>query len=181
MDRIARCSNMSKKTLYHMFASKQEMVELLLKDRLLLSELRDLRLQGETVEAQLIFGLEALRDAMMEEKRLNLIRVVIAEVSRNPEVSRFVREFFSSASEPFPLKIWLTRLRDEGRIRVDDIEEASDMLYGSALATLMLCELTHCRPVNYWRDNPDYIPRAVRSFLVGAGQAGSCCAAVAQS
>lgn len=167
MDRIAQCSNMSKKTLYHMFSSKQEMVEQLLHDRLLLSGLRDLELKGETVEDQLVYGLQALGATMMEEKRLNLIRVVISEVSRNPEASRFVREFFSSQNGPFPLRLWLERLCDRGLLKIDDVEEASDMLFGSALATFILCELSHCRPKQYWRDNPDYLHRVVAMFLKG--------------
>lgn len=166
MDRIAQCSNMSKKTLYHMFSSKQEMVELLLQDRLLLSGLRDLELVGETVEDKLVFGLEALSVAMMTEKRLGLIRVVIAEVSRNPEVSRFVREFFSSAAGPFPLRAWLERLVADGELYVDDTQAASDMLFGAALATSMLCELSHCRSKPAWQETPDYLHRVVRMFLL---------------
>ncbi|ETC99738.1 MULTISPECIES: TetR/AcrR family transcriptional regulator [Asaia] len=167
MDRIAQCSNMSKKTLYHMFASKQEMVELLLRDRLLLSGLRDLELRGDTVEDKLVYGLEKLAVAMMTEKRLSLIRVVIAEVSRNPEVSRFVREFFSSAAGPFPLRVWLERFVDEGTLAIDDVEEASDLLFGASLATSMLCELSHCRPRQHWDETPRYLRRVVRMFLCG--------------
>ncbi|MFC0500861.1 TetR/AcrR family transcriptional regulator [Asaia krungthepensis] len=167
MDRIAQCSNMSKKTLYHMFESKQDMMEHLLRDRLLLSGLRDLELCGETVEDRLVYGLEALAVAMMAEKRLSLIRVVIAEVSRNPEVSRFVREFFSSAAGPFPLRVWLERMVEEGSLHVEDVEQASDMLFGGALATSMLCELSHCRPRQYWDETPGYLRRVVRMFLHG--------------
>lgn len=167
MDRIAQCSNMSKKTLYHMFASKQEMVELLLRDRLLLSGMCDLELHGETVEDRLVYGLEALSVAMMAEKRLSLIRVVIAEVSRNPEVSRFVREFFSSAAGPFPLRVWLERLVEDGSLVIDDVEEASDMLFGSALATSVLCELSHCRTKQYWEGQTGYLRKVVRMFLAG--------------
>ena len=167
MDRIAQCSNMSKKTLYHMFASKQEMVELLLRDRLLLSGMRDLELLGDTVEDRLVYGLEALSVAMMAEKRLSLIRVVIAEVSRNPEVSRFVREFFSSAAGPFPLRVWLERLVEDGSLVIGDVEEASDMLFGSALATSVLCELSHCRTKQYWEGQTEYLRKVVRMFLAG--------------
>lgn len=167
MDRIAQCSNMSKKTLYHMFASKQEMVELLLRDRLLLSGMRDLELRGDTVEDRLVYGLEALSVAMMAEKRLSLIRVVIAEVSRNPEVSRFVREFFSSAAGPFPLRVWLERLVEDGSLVIGDVEEASDMLFGSALATSVLCELSHCRTKQYWEGQTGYLRKVVRMFLAG--------------
>lgn len=167
MDRIAQSSNMSKKTLYHMFSSKQEMVEHLLRDRLLLPGLSDLDLKGETVEEQLVFGLNALSDEMLEEKRMSLIRVVIAEVSRNPEVSQFVREFFSSASALFPLKIWMQRLKDQGKLAINDVDEASDLLFGSALATSILCELSHCQPIMFGRDNRAYITRAVRHFLSG--------------
>ncbi|WP_459773392.1 TetR/AcrR family transcriptional regulator [Asaia astilbis] len=167
MDRIAQCSNMSKKTLYHMFSSKQEMVEQLLRDRLLLSDLRDLTLEGETVEDQLVFGLQALGETMMEEKRLNLIRVVIAEVSRNPEVSRFLRDFFSSENAQFPLRLWLQKLSDTGRIEIGNVGEASDILFGSALATFILFELSHCRPRQAWQDSPAYIRKVVRMFLSG--------------
>jgi len=165
MDRIAQCSNMSKKTLYHMFSSKQEMVEQLLRDRLLLSGLRDLELQGETIEDKLVFGLQALGTTMMEEKRLNLIRVVISEVSRNPEASRFVREFFSSENGPFPLRLWLEKFCDQGLLVIEDVEEASDILFGGALATFVLCELSHCRPRQYWRENPEYLHKVVAMFL----------------
>lgn len=95
------------KTLYQMFDSKQVLFETLLKERLLVTELHGLTLLGDTVEEQLIYGVSCFADTLLEEKRVNLMRVIITEVSRQPEIGAFVRELFASSSKPHPLRKWL--------------------------------------------------------------------------
>lgn len=165
MDKIARHSGMSKKTLYTMFSSKQEMIEHLLHDRLMLADLQNLKLKGDTVESQLIFGLKALRSALMKEKRLSLLRLVIGETSRSHEADQVVRDFFSGASAVFPLKMWLRRLKQEGTLAITDVETASDMLFGFALASELLSELLHCRTNHSYRDHDAYVAATVQAFL----------------
>ncbi|WP_367159829.1 TetR/AcrR family transcriptional regulator [Kozakia baliensis] len=167
MDRIAQCSCMSKKTLYQMFDSKQVLFETLLKERLLVTELHGLTLLGDTVEEQLIYGVSCFADTLLEEKRVNLMRVIITEVSRQPEIGAFVRELFASSSKPHPLRKWLKDFSDQGKIRLNNLDDDTDILFGMTVGTIFLCELTHCRPSKTPTEKKAFISSAVRIFLRG--------------
>lgn len=167
MDRIANEACMSKKTLYQLFDSKQTLFETLFAERLFEKRLYGVELEGDTAEQKLTYGLCRLVRVIMQESRLNLMRVVIMEVSRHPELSEFVSEFFADRRTPNALKIWIEQISDDHKLAIGDSEAAADMLFGMTAGVLLLGALTHCRPRKSDADNDAFVERAVGIFLSG--------------
>ncbi|GEN13923.1 hypothetical protein NCH01_03540 [Neoasaia chiangmaiensis] len=170
MDRIAHSSGMSKKTLYQMFSSKQELLEALLTERLFNTRLSSLPLIGETAEARLVYGMQRLTDEFLRDDRICLLRVVVTEVSRIPEIGDFMQTYFTSNSRSFPLYIWLRQLEDEKLIVLNDLEADADRLFGMTIGLLTIKELTRCKPRLSNCERASHIIESVRFFLRACSQ-----------
>ena len=169
MDRVAHGSGMSKKTVYRMFSSKQELFETLLQEKLLRKEPQDLPREGKNYADRLTRGICMLADDFLGTERISLLRAVIGELSRHPEIGQFMEKYFATESKTYPMRVWLQELYDQNALKIDDITATADRLFGMTLGVLALGELTQCRPRMPKAERDAFIAESVRIFLYGAG------------
>ncbi|MCQ9156262.1 TetR/AcrR family transcriptional regulator [Acidomonas methanolica] len=165
MDRIAALCGMSKKTLYQLFESRQLLFESLLVDRLFNSSLIDLELQGATPRERLCFGMRHLAAELLAPKRIVLLRAVVSELSRVPEIATFLQGYFADNSRVFPLHSWLRRLGYDAILTAEELDTASEHLFGMTVGLLMLGDLAQCKPPRTPEGRQAFIESGVTLFL----------------
>lgn len=128
---VAQRAGVSTKTLYKLVPTKAELFEAVIRhriDRFLIDvdvEVGDDLDTREALERILLaFGMLTL-----SEETIAINRLVISECERFPELAR---AFYQSAIIPVNgvIESWLTRQKEKGRLKIDDVHIASGMLRG---------------------------------------------------
>lgn len=128
---VAQRAGVSTKTLYKLVPTKAELFEAVIRHRIsrfLLDVDDEVSDELDTREALerilLAFGLLTL-----SPETIAINRLVISECERFPEVAR---AFYQSAIVPVNgvIEDWLTKQKDKGALRIDDVHIASGMLRG---------------------------------------------------
>jgi len=168
MDEIARNAGMSKRTLYQHFSSKAELFE-----AVMTAALAPLRIDSALVEdepdiARALAGmLAACTRHLLAARQCELIRLVISEVHRSPELAdAFHRAGPGRGADSLETRI--AREARQGRLRVNDPHKAAEMLYGMALGAAHMKVLLGLREPPGEAEIVQHINEAVTAFLHGA-------------
>ena len=163
MAEVALRAGMSKRTLYALFASKAALFAEVANAAFLPDvpvEVPD----GEPVAA-LTGYLCGFAASMLSDRRIGLLRIVIADSGKAPEVTE---AFFAGSMRLGPKVIsdWLALRRDAGEIEVEDCLDAALMLFGMAVGHPHMMRLMR-QPYDAGPDLRIRVERAVRIFLAG--------------
>jgi TetR/AcrR family transcriptional repressor of mexJK operon len=170
MDGIARRAGMSKKTIYQVFETKQDLFTAVIDSRrdalaaMIEGEGGDDSRQPEDVLRQFLLQIARF---ILAPRQAALYRLAVAESQRAPELANaFYRE--GSTKVCSPLTEWLALQHQRGILRVPDPIVAAKVLFHMAIAELQMRLLIgECREPDDAAigERVDY---AVRLFLDGA-------------
>ena len=166
MNDIAAACRMSKRTLYRLFPSKTEMfAELVRRHRKKMVDLRDIP-DDMPIGDALRRAMNADLDDEAAKLRVHLLRMVMMEAQRTPDIARVVdRETEGDARSE--LAEFLGRRADRGEIVIPDADRAAEMLID-----LVYGALIRRRARTYgWRDVEERkrnIETGIDLFLNGA-------------
>jgi AcrR family transcriptional regulator len=140
MDDIARRAGMSKKTIYQVFETKQDLFAAVIDSR---RNALAAIIEGEggsdsrSAEDVLRHFLRQIAQFVLAPRQAALYRLAVAESQRAPEVaSAFYRE--GSTKVCTPLTDWLTLQHERGILQVPDPRAAAKMLFYMAIAELQM-------------------------------------------
>ncbi len=130
MDRIAQRAQVSKRTVYNHFVSKDSLFDAIAEQ---LSErvrvVTDFRYEPESaIDRQLYKIGGQLLDMLAAPSFLSLARVTLAEMLRSPELARRTYELFRERQTG--LAAWLGAASADGRLALDDPVWAADQFFG---------------------------------------------------
>jgi AcrR family transcriptional regulator len=175
MDGIARRAGMSKKTIYQVFETKQELFAAVIDSRR--DELAAM-IEGEGSDAScrpedvLRRFLRQIARFVLAPRQAALYRLAVAESQRAPELANaFYREGSTKACSA--LMAWLALQHERGALHVPDSASAAKMLFYMAIAELQMrlligdCQEPDEAAID---ERVDY---AVRLFLDGARVRGA--------
>lgn len=164
MDCIARHAGMSKKTLYQLFSSKQDLFEQLLLERLFppLGAEPD---EGPDMENALTTYFRRLAVVTLDDERIALLRAVIGETNRSEAIQTAMTEALHLSGRKTGMRTWIGARQAEGRLKKGDPITAADQLFGATLAIPMLTRLTHCVPPRTPEALDLFLCEGVRAFL----------------
>jgi AcrR family transcriptional regulator len=170
MDGIARRAGMSKKTIYQVFETKQDLFAAVIDSRrdalaaMIEGECSDDALAPEEVLRRF---LRQIARFILAPRQASLYRLAVSESLRAPELANaFHREGSTKACSP--LTEWLALQHERGILHVPDPASAAKMLFYMAIAELQMRLLIgECREPDESAidQRVDY---AVRVFLDGA-------------
>jgi AcrR family transcriptional regulator len=167
MDDVARLAGMSKRTLYQLYPSKAALFEVVMED-CLCPFMMDQATEHEPDLATALRGmLEPVIRHLLEPRQVEVIRVVIAEVTRSPELAgAFYRA--GPGRGAGSLERRLAAEIEQGRLRLTDAGEATDMLFGMALGVMHMFQLLGLRGPPDDAEIARLVGDAVETFLRGA-------------
>jgi AcrR family transcriptional regulator len=174
MDAIARSAGMSKKTIYQVFETKQDLFAAVIESRrdalaaIIEGECANEALAPEDVLRRY---LRQIARFILAPRQAALYRLAVTESQRAPELANaFHRE--GSTKVCSPLTAWLALQHERGVLHVPDPTSAAKMLFYMAIAELQMRLLIgECRESDEATidQRVDY---AVRIFLDGARGSG---------
>jgi TetR/AcrR family transcriptional regulator of autoinduction and epiphytic fitness len=134
MDDVARSAGMSKKTIYQIFSSKEELFEALVAQRLAPLHCR-VQCNDRPVADVLCDILLRCAEFILSPPQIAILRLIMAEYSRSPELGQiFQREGAGRATSA--LEHYLASLEEDGRHLIRDPREAAKMLLGMSVCTV---------------------------------------------
>lgn len=140
MTDIAQRCEMSKKTLYELFRSKEELLKALIADADAFPLSEAATDDADPAEA-LRSTLRAIARFVLSERHINISRLVIAESGSAPELAKHYYEQGMLRGK----KMVVARLKDlarRGLIAVDDIDATADMLFGASVGLFLLTSVS---------------------------------------
>ncbi len=164
MDNVATYSGMSKKTLYHFYPSKRSLFEAVILERLF-SRIVFTPDPNDNLEEQLLKLTLQSAEVLLNPEKINLLRSVIAESGRNPEITERISQLFEISKANFPIQDWLETQMKRGTLSVPNIHDASDQLFGSAIGGTLLSHLCTCKRPRTGKDLEDFIRSSVKVFI----------------
>ncbi|MBE7730060.1 TetR/AcrR family transcriptional regulator [Komagataeibacter sp. FXV3] len=170
MDKVAQHSAMSKRTLYQMFHSKQDLFHTLINSRLFNVTPDECHYRENPAE-ELTELLMNLGRIILRPDRISLIRALITESQESADIRQILTSLRAGGKENV-LTGWLDRyVRQNHYIVEGDICIYSNMLFGMTIGDLMLQSLA-CASESTWIEE-NMRPRfqhAARIFLAGFQQ-----------
>ncbi len=166
MDAIAQEAGVSKQTIYNNFGSKEALFGAIVRDLCdqLLTPLLTPETKSQGLQAALTSLARQYLDLMLAPDSLALYRVLMAEVTRFPELGRVTYEA-GPAPAVQSLARFLREQSDAGHIRAADPELAAEQFYGMLHGYLQLRALLGVEQ-SWSREELDhYLERAVDTFL----------------
>lgn len=175
VDEIARRAGMSKKTIYRVFQTKQDLFAAVIdarKDALAAIMEGEAGDEARPPEDVLKGFLRQIARFVLAPRQAALYRLAVAESQRAPELANaFCRE--GSTKVCAPLMQWLSLQHERGWLRLPDPGSAARMLYYMAIAELQMRLLTgECREPDAAAIE-ERIDQAVRVFLNGVRAGGA--------
>ena len=166
MDRVAQHSAMSKRTLYQMFSSKQDLFHTLVSSRLFnvtapfCHDIND-------PAAELTELLLALGEVILRPDRMSLIRALITESQESADIRQILTSLRCGGKDNV-LTRWLACYVQREGYAVEDVAVYGNMLFGMTIGDLMLQNLA-CASETSWveRTIRPRFESAVRIFLAG--------------
>ena len=131
MDRVAAAADVSKRTVYNHFPSKDELFEAILAQMWEHSHAQaEIRYDaGRPLRAQLLAVLEQKMQMLDDASFIDLSRVAMAELMHTPERARALVDRLSEKEEGLPQ--WLRAAQQDGRLRAGvDANYAAHQLHG---------------------------------------------------
>jgi len=162
-------AGVSKETLYRYYASKEELFTAVLRQLTLehlprlVEEMLPPRENREAVQHALFMLAQELTSIMMQPEYLALLRVIIAETPRFPDVGTLFRATVPEQSLSYIVAL-LKQMRDQGVVADIDEEAAARMLLGSLLTYALLDGLLSTSSVPQ-KPSPERLAAIVELFL----------------
>ncbi|EJE48546.1 transcriptional regulator [Acidovorax sp. CF316] len=131
MDRVAAAADVSKRTVYNHFPSKDELFEAILAQMWERSHAQaEIRYDADgPLRAQLLAVLEQKMQMLDDASFIDLSRVAMAELMHTPERARALVDRLSEKEEGLPQ--WLRAAQQDGRLRAGvDPQYAAHQLHG---------------------------------------------------
>jgi AcrR family transcriptional regulator len=164
MDDIARCAGMSKKTVYQIFSAKSELFDALLTD-LFAPYTIPVESNGRPPREVLTDVLSRQVSFALTERQVSMIRLLIAETSHSEEIAAALERQGLGRGKG-ALEQWLAVQAALGLLKIDDPEEAANMLFFTAAGDFLFGLLLRIRP----RPTPEEIiarvERTVATFFL---------------
>lgn len=130
MDRIAETAQVSKRTVYNHFASKEALFDAIaaqLSERV--QQVTDFRYDASLpIDGQLRAIGEQMLDMLAARSFVSLARVTLVEMIRSPDLARKTYLLFRERQSG--LAVWLREASQDGRLQVDDPVWAADQFLG---------------------------------------------------
>ncbi|RFD19583.1 TetR/AcrR family transcriptional regulator [Komagataeibacter melaceti] len=169
MDRVAQHSGMSKRTLYQMFESKQDLFHALVSSRLFNFSPDRCHYSEDPVE-ELTELLMNLGEIILRPDRMSLIRALITESQQSEDI-RHILTSLRAGGKDNVLNAWLTCYVQRRNYVVHDISMYSNMLFGMTVGDFMLQNLACASEIpELLRNMRPRFHHAVRIFLAGFAQ-----------
>lgn len=173
MDRIASLADVSKRTVYNHFESKEALFAAFIRD--FYTDLLDGAPFALAPEMPPDRALRAFATALLDElaraDRQNLIRLVIAECRRFPQISAL---YFAEGKEPAIGKLaqYLEHQVDRGQLTITDVALAAQQFLGMIKESWFWPSVLGLHPAY---DGVTVVDQAVTTFLAryGADRAGT--------
>ncbi|MFW7268497.1 TetR/AcrR family transcriptional regulator [Gluconacetobacter sp. Hr-1-5] len=167
MDKLAQLSGMSKKTIYQMFSSKEDLFRTLISERLFDIKYQPVHCPANlTPEAELVHILMAIAMRVLAPERMCLVRAIVGEIRDSAEIRRIMQsiELCGNCNQ---VEEWLLRQQAAGTLPIDDAEDLGIGLFNMTVGKLILGELFHSRDLVTREEIEANIRRWVRIFLAG--------------
>ena len=167
MDEVAREAGMSKKTVYQLFSSKADIFDVLLR-----TFTEPFSTPFETAErtqrAVLTEGLTRMAKAALDDKQLEIVRVLIAEAGRSGDVAEAI-ERQSFCQGDWALKDWLATQTRVGWQPVDDPERMASTLFWAVIGDFQIKMLLRIGKRPSDAEIIDHVERVVGFFYADHG------------
>jgi TetR/AcrR family transcriptional regulator, regulator of autoinduction and epiphytic fitness len=163
---IARHCEMSKRTIYEAFSTKEDLFRALVTDTGSFPEGECTFDVDRPPQAIVATALNEIAHYVLSERHILVSRLVIAESGLLPNVRRHYYEQGIDRSKRF-LVARLTELVRLGRVVPFDPERTADMLFGAVIATHLIAAISH-RQVPDFDEVSAKIDEAVRRFIVAS-------------
>ena len=167
MDRVAAEAGMSKRTLYRLFPSKAALFEATIHDSLTPTPFGPAHAQAADVRAALTGMLEAAGRHLLAWRRTGILRLVIAEQARTPELAETVHRVLVRRGATALQRVIAAEM-ERGRLKPGDPEAVGRMLYGMAFGSTQIRLLLGVRQLPDAAEIAELAREAVEVFLNGA-------------
>ncbi len=175
MDDIAAEAGMSKRTLYQLVDSKEDLFTALLERRRRPLDVSGIETEGRPVDAVLNDMLRLWAHHVLSPSIVALVRLIMAEYMHGRTLSRLLdREGAKPCRDA--LRDYFAARSANRTLAIEDPEEAANMLYGMAIGNIHIEMLLGIGKARSRAEIDARIARAVAMFLGGArpcGEAGS--------
>ncbi len=131
MDRVAASADVSKRTVYNHFPSKEELFEAILEQLWTHSQSLDEPTYDteQPLRAQLLQVLDQKMQLLNDASFIDLSRVAMAEIMRSPERAQAMAQRLAEKEEGLPR--WIRAAQKDGRLRANaDAQQAAHQLHG---------------------------------------------------
>lgn len=167
MDKLAHLSGMSKKTIYQMFPSKEDLFRTLISERLFDIKYLAVHCPADiTPEAELVHILMTIASRVLAPERMCLVRAIVGEIRDSAEIRRIMQSI-ELCGHNNQIEEWLLRQQAAGTWPIDDVEDLGIGLFNMTVGKLILGELFHSRDLVRPDEIEGNIRRWVRIFLAG--------------
>jgi AcrR family transcriptional regulator len=143
MDDVAQCAGMSKKTVYQLFSAKSELFDALLAEWLAPFTI-PVESDGRPPREVLIDALCRLLNFTLAERQISMFRLLIAETSHSEDIAAALQRQCVGRGKK-ALGNWLAAEAAAGTFKIDDPEEAANMLFFAAAGDHLLGLLLRTR------------------------------------
>ncbi|MDD2878151.1 MAG: TetR/AcrR family transcriptional regulator [Acidiphilium sp.] len=170
MDDVAAAAGISKRTLYQLVQSKEELFTALLARHRKPFDF-SVEVNGRAVEAVLHDMLKGWAHHVLSPSLIALLRLIMAEHIHGKTLSQLLdRESAKPCSDA--LQTYFALCRDQGCLVIADPEEAAQMLYGMAIGNIHIQLLLGLGKAPSRAELDARITRAIELFLAGAQPRG---------
>lgn len=166
MDDVATAAGISKRTLYQLVPSKEDLFTALLERRRHPLD-ATVETEGRTIEAVLRDMLRLWAHHVLSPSIIALLRLIMAESIHGKTLSRLLdREGAKPCRDA--LQAYFAACHEAGTLTIENPEEAAQMLYGLAIGNIHIERLLGIGKAPSRAELDARIDRAIRLFLWGA-------------
>lgn len=167
MDDVAAAAGMSKRTLYQLVQSKEELFTALLERRRRPLDVSGIETVGRPVDDVLNDMLRLWANHVLSSSIVALLRLIMADYMHGKTLSRLLdREGAKPCRDA--LQNYFASCSADGTLTIDRPEESAHMLYGMAIGNIHIEMLLGIGKAPTPAELEARIGRAVRLFLAGA-------------
>ncbi len=162
---VARASGVSRTTIYALYRDKATLFGAMLRESVSHTDIGAwVAFDDRPPELVLTDAIRAIRHFYYRKPNLKLMRLCISEAERFPELTERLRDVLGDSL--VALTAYFVRLRDAGRLRIDDCEVATRLFNLLALGTLSPFFIPEDRLTDYQKSG--HLEMALQIFLNGA-------------
>lgn len=165
MDKLAEIAQVSKRTVYNHFSSKEELVMYLVSDlwQKAVANVEFIYQANKSLESQLMTWVSYEINLLCSQEYVDLSRVAIGHLFYN--VSALQKEMEKLAGQTTSLQTWLKEATNDKKLQVSDIEFASFQLHSLIEGCCFWPQLTGCKPLLTEKEKLYVAEETVTMFL----------------